>query len=208
MLVNCFLLYRVAAAIATREVGWLAALLVCFSAGFDELYFNGGTIYDILCFTFYFLAFDLYVRTRKNGAYLTLGKLIAFLALYLCALNSKEMAVTLPPILLGCELIFSNCWTPRAADVGRQWIARWVALVRSGLMTVAFVFGRFSSSSSLTGNDSYRVHLSVETYLSALAHYFGALASLPGLLNAVSTALLLLVLAATSLVARERSMIF
>jgi len=208
MLVNSFLLYRVAAAIATREVGWLAALLVCFNAAFDELYFNGGTIYDILCFTFYFLALDLYIRTRKNGAYLTPVKLIAFLALYLCALNSKEMAVTLPPILLGCELIFGNCWIPQTADVGRQWIARRIPIVLSGLMTIAFVFGRFSGSSALTGNDAYRVHLSVETYLSALAHYFGALAYLPGLLSPASTALLLVLLLAIGMVARERSMIF
>jgi hypothetical protein len=81
-------------------------------------------------------------------------------------------------------------------------------IVLSGLMTIAFVFGRFSNSSPLTGNDAYRVHLTVETYLSALAFYFGKLAYLPGSLNASSTALLLVLLLVISLVARERSMLF
>lgn len=207
MLLNCLLLYRVAAGIATREVGWLVALLACYNAGFYDLYFNGGTIYDILCFTFYFLALDYYIRTRKNGLYLTPGRLIAFLVLYLCALNSKEMAVTLPPVLLGCELIFRKDWIPRTPEVRRNRIVRWMPIALSGLMTVAFVFGRFSNSSPLTGNDAYRVHLGVQTYLSALAHYFGLLASRPGWLSAGSAALLLVLLAAISLVARDHSMI-
>jgi hypothetical protein len=207
MLLNCLLMYRVAARMATREVGWLVALLACYNAGFEDLYFNGGTIYDILCFTFYFLALDFYVRIRKNGKYLTPGRLIAFLVLYLCALNSKEMAVTLPPVLLGCELIFGKNWLPRTPEVRRPWLARWMPIALSGLMTVAFVFGRISNSSPLAGNDAYRVHLGVQTYLSALAHYIGLLVSVPELLGTLSVALLLVLLAAISLVARDRSMI-
>jgi hypothetical protein len=208
MLLNCLLMYRVAARMATREVGWLVALLACYNAGFEDLYFNGGTIYDILCFTFYFLALDFYVRIRKNGLYLTPGGLVAFLLLYLCALNSKEMAVTLPPVLLGCELIFGKDWLPRTPEVRRAWIARWMPIALSGLMTIAFVFGRFSNSSPLTGNDGYRVHLGMQTYLSALAHYIGVLVSLPGLMGVRFAALLLVLLATIGLLARERSMIF
>ncbi len=116
--------------------------------------------------------------------------------------------MTLPPILLGCELIFGNGWVPPAPDVRRKWIARWMPIVLSGLMTIAFVFGRLSNSSSLSNNESYRVHIGVETYLSALAHYLGELTSLHGLLSALSTALLLVLMVAVSLVARERSMLF
>src|SRR5260370_23801309 len=105
MLLNLYLLYRVAAAAASREIGILTALLLCFSASFADLYYNTGTIYDVLCFTFYFSALALYAGVRKQDHWLTPRQLALFLIFYICALNSKEMAVTLPPVLLVYELL-------------------------------------------------------------------------------------------------------
>src|SRR5947207_710512 len=56
MLGNIYLIYRTAAAITTKEAGMLAALFASYNSAFIDLYYNTGTIYDLLCFTFYFLA--------------------------------------------------------------------------------------------------------------------------------------------------------
>src|SRR5207247_404654 len=85
--------------------------------GFADLYLNTGTIYDLLSFTFYFLALRMYV----GGEELRGWRLAGFLALYGCALNSKEAAATLPLVLMGDELIIRRGgrirWRPSALAV-------------------------------------------------------------------------------------------
>lgn len=142
ILLNCFLAYRVAAALSTKEVGALAALLGCYNPGYIDIYYNTGTIYDLLCFTFYFLALDLYVRKRQSRAYLGLGRLIALVILFICALNSKEMAVSLPPVLLGCELVFGRRWAPVIGETRKDLIVRWQPVVLNAAITLLFLFGR------------------------------------------------------------------
>lgn len=206
MLGNLYLLYRTAAAISTKETGLLAALFAAYNAGFVDLYYNTGTIYDLLCFTFYFLALGLYVHARKAGQYLKPRTLISFLILYVCALNSKEMAATLPAIVFGYELVFGRA--RRAVQSPEHRVSRWGPALLTAALTVPYVFGKFSSPSPLMGNDAYRVHLGLRTYFRALAHYLEIFAFPIDSLNLSASVLILLLLGTIAILGRRRSLVF
>jgi hypothetical protein len=107
LLANAYLLYRLAKVLGAGELAAaLAALIVCYHAGLSALYYYTGFVYDVLCFSFYVGALVLYAGVRQRGRLLSAWETAAFLALFLCALNSKEMAATLPPILLVYEWIY------------------------------------------------------------------------------------------------------
>ena len=80
-----------------------------------DLYQNDGTVYDILCFTFFYSALATYVNVRRTGQAFTIGQALRFLGLSVLALNSKEMAATLPVVLWAFELIYWRppSWTSR-----------------------------------------------------------------------------------------------
>jgi hypothetical protein len=206
MLGNLYLLYRTAAAISTKETGLLAALFGSYNAAFIDLYYNTGTIYDLLCFTFYFLALGLYVHVRKMGQYLNTRTLIVFLFLYVCALNSKEMAVTLPAILFVYELVFGR--DVHAVQSPGHRVSRWGPAVLTAVLAVPYVLGKFASPSPLTGNDAYRLHLGLRTYFRALGHYLEIFALPPGSLNLSASILILLLLGTIAILGRRRSLLF
>jgi hypothetical protein len=144
---NMFLTYAVARRLtASPETGWLTALLACYHRQFNGLYFDTGFIFDVLCYFFYFATFLVYLRARADGRPLGAGALAACCALYICALNSKEMAVTLPLFLAvyegkkGIRRIFSD---------GRGVLAL-------GAITLLFVIGRAAGAESLLQNPAYR----------------------------------------------------
>jgi hypothetical protein len=79
-----------------------------------DLYYSTGSVYDLLCFTFYYAAFLSYLRFRAKASPLGWRHILVVLFLYLCALAAKEMAVTLPLFLLLYELLHQpprRTWT-------------------------------------------------------------------------------------------------
>ena len=101
LLAAVFLVCEFARLLGSGEVAAsLAALVVCYHAGLSMLYYNTAFVYDALCGFFYLAAFVYYALIRAGGRSLSLRQTAIFLGLYLCALNSKEMAVTLPAVLL------------------------------------------------------------------------------------------------------------
>jgi hypothetical protein len=197
LIINLYLLYRVASEIATREIAILTALLFCFNASFVELYYNTGTIFDVLCFTFYFAALSLYIGVRKHDRWLTNRQWIVLIVLYICALNSKEMAVTLPAVLLVYEL-----------TSGRIKLRQWLPIASLALITLPYVFGKLSGSSPLVGNAGYRLDISLTTYFSSLAHYLAQLAQVPPTLTTGVCAAVILLLSAAALLSSERCLVF
>ena len=83
----------------------LGAVLFANHQAMLELLYSSGTIYEILCFLFYFLAIFCYFVWRQAGP-LSRRRLAVILVLTGCALDSKEMAMTLPAALLLLELIY------------------------------------------------------------------------------------------------------
>ena len=116
LLVNVYLVYRLARLLGCGELSaCVAALIVSYHAGLHNLYYNAAFVYDALCCFFYLAALVYYVRIRQAGRAPTVRQMAAFLALYLGALNSKEMAVTLPLMLLVYECIYHQ-GSERLAD--------------------------------------------------------------------------------------------
>jgi hypothetical protein len=106
---NIYLLYRLAFALTeSKAAAMLAALIGCFHSRMESLYSSIGNIFDIGCCTFFLLTLLYYLHSRQNGGSAGVKNLIILVALYLCALNFKEMAAMLPAILVCYELIYQG----------------------------------------------------------------------------------------------------
>ena len=107
LLASVYLVYRVARLLGSGELeSGLAALVFCYHPGLSNLYYNSGFVYDVLCLFFYLAALVYYGRIRSLGRRLSGMETAVFLGLFLCALNSKEMAVTLPVVLAAYEWFY------------------------------------------------------------------------------------------------------
>jgi hypothetical protein len=74
----------------------------------------------VLCNLFYLVALAWYICIRERDRSLNLLQFAGCFALYICALDSKEMAVTMPVIVLVYELL-KYCHQPE-----RQAFVRWI----------------------------------------------------------------------------------
>ena len=159
---------------SSRAVAFLAVLVLCYHPQLANLVFVGSFIYDVLCGFFYFAALTYYVHIRERKACLGPLQLLGFLALYVCALNSKEMAVTLPVIVLIYEFLKRPRWGDWKAFV------RWTRSVAApsliaGLLTAIYIYGKTQGSGSLTRIDPYRPKISWHHFMASNASFVGEL---------------------------------
>jgi hypothetical protein len=176
LLLNTYLAYRFAVLLTdSRLTGGLCALLVAYHAGLAWLVYLPSYIYDVLCFTFYFLAFNLYLAVRRRGDRMSGGATAVFLLLYIGALESKEMAVTLPVMVLLYEALYHGPgrWSWRTAA---RW-ARTEALpgVLAGVVTLVFLAGKTLGPDSLTNLEAYRPVFTLERYLESTTAFLNTL---------------------------------
>jgi hypothetical protein len=146
------------------EIGLASALLISYHPRFGSLYFDTGFVFDVLCYLFYFGAMLYYVRIRQQGRGLSTGEVAAVTGLYICALNSKEMAVTLPAFLFLYEVLY-------------QRVRDWRCMFVTGVLTVVFAVGRFlgHSDNSLLTVGAYRPVFSWDQFMKTSANFFGDL---------------------------------
>jgi hypothetical protein len=119
---NLWLIYRFARMLGCDELrAAVAVVLAAYHAGLGSLHYNTDVIYDILCFTFYLGALLYYASIRRRGRLLRGWESAAFFGLFLGALNAKEMALTMPLVLLAYEALYHPParWNPSAA---RAWL--------------------------------------------------------------------------------------
>jgi len=150
----------------SREVGVVACLIGAYHAHLGDLYYNSGTIYDLLCFTFYYLALIYYINIRDTGTYPGLWQSVALLALYIAALDSKEMAVTLPIMLAAYELLYY----PHKA---RLLQGRFLLLTIP--VTIAYIMSRIAGPHRVTSNPAYYPHVSFNAFMTGWRHYINYL---------------------------------
>jgi hypothetical protein len=163
LLGNLYLMYRFALRIGCGELqAGLATLLVAYHAGLSMLYYDTAFIYDVLCFSFYMGAFLCYARVRAQGRLLRASETALVMGLYLCALDSKEMALTLPIVLLAYEWIYGGgwpaAWTPRES-------ARWLrgpgrVMLYGALLNLVYLYGKAFAPNALMHIGAYRPALS------------------------------------------------
>ena len=169
--VNTVLFYKLA-----REISrsWWAAVLAAFPVAYQahlgNLAFDGAFIYDILCATFYFAALLYYIRRRKGVTHLSIRQGCVFLALYICALDSKEMAVSLPVVALAYELLFPK----RASGFSNLAKQLWPTLA-AGAITAVFILGKALGAQSLTNLDAYRPVLTWARFWESTNRFFNTI---------------------------------
>jgi hypothetical protein len=74
----------------------LAVLIFAFHTRMMEVWYRTAVVYDLLCFTFFYLAACLYMSRRRIG----ILRGLAIIACFVAALGAKENAVALPVILV------------------------------------------------------------------------------------------------------------
>jgi hypothetical protein len=173
LLVNLGLLYVFCFRLSrSREAAVLACLLGAYHAHLGDLYYNSGTIYDLLCFTFFYLALIYYFKIRDSGNYPGVGQTAALLALYIAALDSKEMAVALPVMLVTYELLFHP---PKPFSL-RSWPAREGRFpLLTVPVTVAYVLSRITGPHRVVTNPAYYPHISLNAFMTGWKHYVNEL---------------------------------
>ena len=133
LLVNTLVFFQLANAIMRSWwAATLAAFPIAYQATIGNLHYDGAFIYDVLCGAFYFVALLYYLHCRRRGGRggLTIGQIALFLVFYICALDSKEMAVSLPVLVLAYELLFH----------GRR--AKVAPALAAGALTLVFILGK------------------------------------------------------------------
>src|SRR5450759_2024271 len=166
LLGNLYLMYRFALRVGCGELqAGLATLLVAYHAGLSMLYYNTAFVYDVLCFSFYMGAFLCYARVRAQGRLLRGGETALVMGLYLCALNSKEMALTLPIVLLAYEWIYHPGNGRRAARMMRD-IAAWLrgpgrVVLYCVALNLFYLYGKAFSPNALMKSPAYHPELSL-----------------------------------------------
>jgi hypothetical protein len=155
---------------ANKEAALLGLSIFALHGGLRDLSYNTGTLYDTFCFTFYVAAFLIYLRARTQG---TPGwrSLALFAFLYVCALNSKEMAVSLPLVLLLWELVFHplESWSLRV--IVRKSSAEWRGVIVSGALAAIFSVAALSSDSAVHGLIDYTPAWTFRRWLDTTAEY-------------------------------------
>ena len=158
----------------SRAVAFLVALAMCYHGQMASLVFTGSFIYDVLCGFFYFASLTYYVYIRHKDLALRPGQLAIFLALYVCALNSKEMAVSLPVIVF----IYEALKCPRLRDwnefARRNWYMAIPAFV-AALVTAIFIYAKLNSPYSLANLQAYRPVYSWHRFTLTNTHFINDL---------------------------------
>lgn len=209
MFANLGLAYALARRLTDcREAALLTVLLSCYHAHFTDLYYSTGTIYDLLCYTFYAAALGLYASWRREGRYLHWRQILAIAALYLCALNSKEMAVTLPLTLLLYELIYHRPHFDRRAMV--SWLAREAGVAwLLALVTVPYILGKLSPASPFSQVRDYHVHAGLGVYIDNYRRYLDLMFyRSDGWFTPARAALLLGGMVVAALISRRKALLF
>lgn len=140
---------------SSRSIAFLAVLAFCYHGQLANLVFSGAFSYDVLCGFFYFAALTYYIHIREKGLLLRPMQWVGFLALYICALNAKEMAVTLPVVIFIYELLKY----PRGAE--RPKFSRWILhcaspALAAGMITAIYCYNKIYGS-GFAGNFSTEV---------------------------------------------------
>lgn len=164
----------------------LAGLLVCaYHPEAGDLYFNTGTVYDLLAAFFYLLAL---LRAGDAPAWQTA-------ALTWCAIQSKEMAATLPVVLALYLWLVENK-------------RRYAPVIATAAVTALFLAVKLTGGQGLAGNELYRPRFEPLFVLQQYAKYHGDLVSAqrPASFGGMLTFWILLLTGFTSL--RHRVLLF
>jgi hypothetical protein len=199
MLVNVLLAFALLQRLSGSLVAaFLGAILIVNHPVVLELLYSSGTIYELLCFFFYFLTVLCYFVWRQGGA-LSWRRMAVIVILTGFALDSKEMAMTLPAALLLIELIY---FPPRSWS--------WRGPTLTAALTIPTIAIKVLTTNPLSNDTRYHGH-SVQATLEGLRAYhhfllYGQLS--PDGLSTGGLVALWILLALAAIMMRSRPMKF
>ena len=172
LIVNILLTYALAYRLSGQHtVAAITALLFSYTPRMASVYFDTGFIYDVLCYCFYASALLLYVSVRGRNCLLKGWHFTTIFGLYVCALNSKEMAVTFPLFLCIYEWLYHP---PASWRRGGLWVwARCQGMAASAAaVTLVFAMGRGSGPDSVLHHSAYRPLFTWGRFMETSRHFF------------------------------------
>jgi hypothetical protein len=153
---NALIFFWLAARISgSRVAAAIATFVVAYHGDIGNIAYVGSFIYDAFCGGFYFCALLYYVRCRSLYGRLNWSGSCAFLGLYICALNSKEMAVSLPVVIFAYELLYHAPKTWKIDGV-RRWLADAGPMLASIAITMIFIAVKTWGAGSLMNAEGFR----------------------------------------------------
>jgi hypothetical protein len=155
---------------ANADAALFGVSIFALHGGLRDLSYNTGTLYDTFCFTFYVSALLVYLRARAQGAP-GWRSLLAFTLLFACALNAKEMAASMPLILLLWELVFHPPESWSVPALVRRMTAEWRGILVSGGLVLIFSVLALSSGSVLHGLVGYTPSWTWRRWMETTAEY-------------------------------------
>jgi hypothetical protein len=206
LLLNLILFYRFFRLLSGKpDIAWTALFLISYHAWFVDLYYSSGTIYELLCVFFYLLAFTAYVKIRSSGQWMRTKDWILIVVYYAAALDSKELAVTLPFFIGLYELIY---FTPHSFRKIGAWILKEgrAALVL-GLLTIPYIWCK-TAAGALAQNYLYKPKISALVYMHTFQIYLNPFFYLDHVLRGGSSMVLLGALLLIAAAMRQRYLIF
>lgn len=161
----------------SRSIAFLTIVPWCYHPRLASLVFIDAYIYDVLCSLFYLAALAWYVGIREKARSLHPLELFGCFTLYLCALNSKEMAVTLPVIVLIYEIIKYYHRPNRQTLFEWLWRDALPALI-AGLITTVYSYAKLYGPQGVyahPGSGEYIPHYSWHAFGRANAEFWSQL---------------------------------
>ncbi|HLN01260.1 MAG TPA: hypothetical protein VK335_18370 [Bryobacteraceae bacterium] len=185
----------------SRFTAAATTVLFSFHPAMVALYYADGTSYDVLCLFFILLTLGQYVRIRHAHRFLPRHNLLIVMAFYGAALGSKEMAITLPGVLILYECVYH----PHV----RNWRQRLGPIVLLTLMTVLCMIWKTMVPNAMTSNinQGYAPHWQPAYIAHQYLRYYQLLLHNDYLTATVLGASLLLALV-LALAVRNRAMLF
>jgi hypothetical protein len=177
LLATVFLMYRLSLLLRSGErAAFLTALIACYHVGINGIYYQTQFIYDVLCGFFFVAALLYYVSIRDRGRIPGWKQVTIFLGLMLAALDSKEMALTLPAVLLFYECFYHApvpLWRP-------QLLGKWLrgpgrSVAAGACLNLVFLYGRIAAKDGLIHVPGYGPKLSMARVWDFQIHAFADL---------------------------------
>lgn len=180
------------------RVAALATLIFAFQSRMMEIWYRTAVIYDVLCFTFIYLAACIYVSTRRAGREPGAGQIAMIVACYILALDAKEMAVCLPVFIAAYELLFHRA---RSAKLN-------LLIGALAVMAVAYIIGKLHGPDSMTKNPAYALEFSYHRFAGMWGVYLGYLFVMSKELSDWLSLAILAAMLAAALLSRSRVFLF
>ncbi len=183
----------------SRRVSMFGVLVFAFHVLMAELYFNTGTLYDILCFSFGIASLIWYLRVRQAGKLPSVAAACGIIALYCLALEFKEMAIMWPVVFVIYEGVFHR----NLHDFRKRIMVPGIAAA----ITILFALVKTRVPSQMSINSLYQPRASAAFIIGQARHYY-AMGLPSGDLTPAALGVGVAIALATALWLRNRGMVF